>query len=257
MWKRTLIPVVIGLGLSMSVSGPAFSTLPAAGRQETSAPRVERLEQDLQQVITRVQPLLRRYGYLAVFLAILVEGVGIPAPGQTFLIAAALAAAHGSLSLVWVLIWASAAAMLGNSLGYLLGRWGGRPLLARFKVRGDRLARLENQFRHYGGSVVLVARFFDGLRQLNGIVAGMLAMPWNIFTLFNVLGAIFWTGFWGVGAYWLDREISTVHRVFRTIEPFVAAFTLLGLLTLALYLFRRRTQPPPPGSNQPRNRGPS
>ena len=128
-----------------------------------------------------MQPVFDRYGYLAVFLAILVEGVGIPAPGQTFLIAAALSAAHGNLSLVWVLILACLAAGLGNSLGYLLGRWGGRRLLARFKVRGDRLARLEEKFRRYGGGVVLVARFFDGLRQLNGIVAGMLAMPWKIF----------------------------------------------------------------------------
>ena len=73
-----------------------------------------------------MQPMLDRYGYLVVFLTILVEGVGIPAPGQTLLIAAALSAAHGNLSLVWVLIWACLAAGLGNSLGYLLGRWGGR-----------------------------------------------------------------------------------------------------------------------------------
>jgi membrane protein DedA with SNARE-associated domain len=174
-----------------------------------------------------------------------VEGVGIPAPGQTLLIAAALSAAHGNLSLVWVLILAGTAAMLGNSLGYLLGRRGGRPLLARFKVRGDRLARLEGQFRRYGGSVVLVARFFDGLRQLNGIVAGMLAMPWKVFTLFNALGAMLWTGVWGLGAYWLDREILTVHRAFRKIEPVVVALTVIGLLALLLYLFRRRTQSPP------------
>ena len=142
---------------------------------------VARLEHDLEQAVARVQPVFERYGYLVVFLAILVEGVGIPAPGQTLLITAVMDAAHGKLSLVWVLISACLAAGLGNSLGYLLGRWGGRRLLARFKVRGDRLARLEENFRRYGGVLVLVARFFDGLRQLNGIVAGMLEMPWKIF----------------------------------------------------------------------------
>ncbi len=245
MW-RLLVTLMLILGLAgfTLAYGPPLKAVSAsaAAREPRKAPspRVERLEQDLKQAVARVQPVLNRYGYPAVFLTILVEGVGIPAPGQTFLIAAALTAAHGNLSIVWVLIWAGTAAVLGNSLGYLLGRWGGRPLLARFKVRGDHLARLEERFRRYGGSLVLVARFFDGLRQLNGIVAGMLEMPWGVFTGFNVLGAVLWTGVWGLGAYWLDKEISTVHSAFRKIQPFVVALTLVGFLGLLVYLFRHR-----------------
>jgi membrane protein DedA with SNARE-associated domain len=67
-----------------------------------------------------------------------------------------------------------------------------------------------------------------------------LAMPWKIFMAFNVLGALLWTGVWGLGAYFLDKEITPVHRVFGQIEPFVVALTLGGLLTLMVYLFRRR-----------------
>ena len=90
-----------------------------------------------------------------------------------------------------------------------------------------------------------MARFFDGLRQLNGIVAGMLAMPWKIFTGFNVLGAILWTGVWGFGAYFLDQEINAVHSVFGRLGPYVVALTLVGFLALMVYLFRRgRTQKP-------------
>ena len=77
---------------------------PGAGTAPSS--RVERLEHDLKKAVARVQPVLDRYGYPAVFLTILVEGVGIPAPGQTLLIVAALTAAHGHLSIVWVLILA-------------------------------------------------------------------------------------------------------------------------------------------------------
>jgi membrane protein DedA with SNARE-associated domain len=112
------------------------------------------------------------------------------------------------------LIWACLAAGLGNSLGYLLGRWGGRPLLARFKVRGERLARLEERFRHYGGGVVLVARFFDVLRQVHGIMAGILKMPWKIFTVFNVLGAILWTGCgaWAISDQGINRSRSSPDR---------------------------------------------
>jgi membrane protein DedA with SNARE-associated domain len=244
-----LILMLIALAGFMPAWGPPGQPLPASAAvgdaKESPSPRVARLEHDLEQAVARVQPVFHRYGYLVVFAAILVEGVGIPAPGQTFLIAASLGAAHGNLSLVWVLISACLAAGLGNSLGYLLGRWGGRRLLARFKVRGGRLARLEDKFRRYGGGVLLVARFFDGLRQLNGIVAGMLEMPWKIFMAFNVLGAMLWTGVWGLGAYFLDQEIKPVHRAFGLIEPYAVALTLLGFLALMVYLFRRRrTQKP-------------
>jgi membrane protein DedA with SNARE-associated domain len=242
--RLALILMLLVLAGFLSAWGSPGPPLPASAAVRDDgagpSPRIERLEHDLDQAVARVQPVFERYGYLAVFLAILVEGVGIPAPGQTFLIAAALSAAHGKLSLVWVLIAACLAAGLGNSLGYLLGRWGGRRLLARLKVRGDRLARLEEKFRRYGGGLVLVARFFDGLRQLNGIVAGMLAMPGKIFMAFNVLGAILWTGVWGLGTYFLDQEISPVHRALGRIEPFVVALTLVGLLALMVYLFRRR-----------------
>jgi membrane protein DedA with SNARE-associated domain len=242
MLTKLLLTLILLFALAgfMPASGPAGPPLPVPAEARAPGPRVERLEQDLKEAVARVQPLVDRYGYPAVFLVILVEGVGIPAPGQTLLIAAALTAAHGHLSLVWVLICAGTAALLGNSLGYLLGRWGGRALLARFKVRGDHLARLEGYFRRYGGSVVLVARFFDGLRQLNGIVAGMLKMPWGVFTGFNLLGAILWTGVWGLGAYFFDKDIGAVHRAFRQVEPFVVALTLVGLLGLLVYLFRHR-----------------
>ena len=247
--KLLLTLMLVGLAGFMPAGGqpgpPPAAATEARDPGAAPASRVARLEHGLQNAVARVQPVLDRYGYPAVFLAILVEGLGIPAPGQISLIAAALTAAHGNLILVWVLICACLAAVLGNSLGYLLGRWGGRPLLARFKVRGDRLARLEGYFRRYGGGVVIVARFVDGLHQVNGIVAGMLEMPWRVFTGFNVLGAALWTGVWGLGAYWLDTEISTVHRAFRRVELFVLALTLVGVLALMVYLFRhRQTQKP-------------
>lgn len=241
--------MLVGLAGFIPAWGPTGPVLaaPDATMERGTAPasRVERLEQDFKKAVARVQPWIDRYGYPAVFLTILVEGVGIPAPGQTILIAAALSAAHGHLSIVWVLILAFLGAGLGNSLGYLFGRWGGRALLARLKVRGDHLARLEELFRRYGGGLVLVARFFDGLRQLNGLVAGMLELPWRVFTGFNLLGAVLWTGVWGLGTYWLDRDISMVHQIFAKIGPVAVVLTLVGFVALMVYLFhQRQTQKP-------------
>jgi membrane protein DedA with SNARE-associated domain len=199
-----------------------------------------RLAQDLEHAITRVMPWLEHYGYAAVFVTIMVEGVGMIAPGQTMLIAAALTASHGRLSIVWVLLAACLAAVLGNSLGYLLGRLCGRPLLVKLKVSEPRLARLEGYFSRYGRGVILAARFFDGLRQLNGIVAGVLRMDWGVFTVFNVLGAMLWTGVWGVGTYVLGKEISLYHSTFHKIKPWVATATIILVLVFLVYLFRRR-----------------
>ena len=196
----------------------------------------DRVVRDLKQAVDKVQPLLARYGYPAVFLAILVEGVGLVAPGQTLLIAAAFAAAQGRLNIVWVLLWAFTAAVAGTSLGYLIGSWGGRPLLRKIRVNERHLARMEDYFSRGGKWVVIFARFVDGLRQLNGIVAGMLKMPWQVFTSCNILGAALWTGVWGLGVYYFDKKIISLHLTLHQVRPWVAAFCLLAFLALLGYL---------------------
>lgn len=187
------------------------------------------------------QPVLDQYGYLAVFGAVAVEGFGIPAPGQTLLMAGALLAAHGSMSIEWLLLWVIVAAVLGNSLGYLLGRWGGRLVLGKVGVSEARLLWVESKFNRYGGSVVVVGRFVDGLRQLNGIVAGALEMPWWKFTFFNALGAVAWAALWGLGVYFLDKDIKTLFAVFHRLEPYLIVASLLALVALLIYLRRGRS----------------
>ena len=200
----------------------------------------------LEHAVAKVQPFLDRYGYTAVFLAVMVEGFGLIAPGQTLLIAAALTATRGNLNIAWVLFWACMAAVVGNSLGYLLGSWGGRPLLYKIRVNEQRLTRMEGYFTRYGKGLILFARFFDGLRQLNGIVAGMLKMPWKVFTTYNILGAILWTGFWGLGAYWLEKKIASLHLTFHAIGPWIALVSVLAFLALIVHLLRRHHKNGPP-----------
>jgi membrane protein DedA with SNARE-associated domain len=190
----------------------------------------------LNHYITLAQPVLDQYGYLAVFGAVLVEGFGIPAPGQTMLMAGSILAARGGMSIEWVLVLAFLAAVLGNSLGYLLGRWGGRLILEKVGISETRMLRMESLFNRYGGGVVFVGRFFDGLRQLSGIVAGTLEMPWWKFTVFNVLGAVTWTVLWGLGVYFLDQDIKTVFVVFHRVEPYIIVISLLAVIGLILYL---------------------
>lgn len=249
-WLRPLVQLVGSTILILGLTTLSFATAPQSHAfsdpdrsQETELstelPR-ERDVRDLEHIIAKVQPLLDRYGYPAVFLAVMVEGIGLLAPGQTLLIAAALTAAKGGLNITWVLIWTFTGAVLGNSLGYLIGRWGGRPLLHKIKVKEQQLRRMEEYFTRYGKWVVLIARFFDGLRQLNGFVAGIVKMPWKVFTTFNILGAVLWTGMWGLGAYFLGKKIASSHLTFIKIEPWIASLCLLCFLALLIYLLWKR-----------------
>jgi membrane protein DedA with SNARE-associated domain len=168
------------------------------------------------------------YGYLAVFLGIFLEDFGLPTPGETMLIAGAILASHGSLNIAWLLPIAWAAAISGDSIGYLIGATGGHKLLLRHGekvgITEERLQRVEAFFARYGDVVVVFARFFVILRQLNGIVAGMLEMPWPRFFLYNAIGAALWVGFWGGATYWLGR------RFFE----YLSSFGWDGQLALAL-----------------------
>ena len=200
----------------------------------------QRVTQDVKQDIARVQPWLDRYGYGAVALAVGVEGAGIPAPGETLLIAAAAdAVTSPRLHIGWLLLATFAAAALGNTLGYLIGRWGGRALLRRLRIDERHLQRVETAFARWGGWVIAFARFFDGPRQLNGIAAGILGMPWQRFTLFNLLGAALWVGFWGIGVYYLDEHLSDIVALIHRVNPWMAAATLAVVGVLALFIWRR------------------
>jgi membrane protein DedA with SNARE-associated domain len=156
---------------------------------------------DFERSLAKVQPLLERYGYGAAVVAVMVEGMGIPMPGQTLLMASAMEAGAGRMNITLVLSLVTLAATLGNSVGYAIGRWGGRVALDKLKVNPQRQQYLDDLFKRRGGTVILLARFLDGLRQLNGIVAGVLQMPWWTFTAYNVAGALLWTCSWGLGTH--------------------------------------------------------
>jgi membrane protein DedA with SNARE-associated domain len=190
--------------------------------------------------IGKVRPLLTRYGYAAVFVAILLEGFGIPAPGQTLLMAASIDAAGSRLSMVWILVFALSAAVLGNTIGYAIGLWGGHSLLKRLRVHQNHLERIERRFARDGAVVLLFARFFDGLRQLNGIVAGLLEMPWREFVVWNTLGAMLWTGVWGLGIYFLGRRMAFLHHLFRNVQPVILALAVAAAVALVVYLIWQR-----------------
>ncbi|MFE7558655.1 SpoIIE family protein phosphatase [Kitasatospora sp. NPDC057500] len=171
---------------------------------------------DLPGPLAALAPLLEQYGYPVVALFVLLDNCGIPAPGQTVLVLAAVFAGTGHLDFAAVVATAFAAAVAGNTLGHLIGATGGRAFVHRWGryvlLTPERTARAEVFFARHGGKVVTLARFVDGLRQTNGIVAGTTGMPWPRFQVFNVLGAALWVGVWASVGYLAGAHVGTVWR---------------------------------------------
>ena len=164
----------------------------------------------------------------------------MPLPGDSLVIASGLLASRGDMNIVLLIgaIWS--AAVLGDNVGYIIGRSGGRRLVlrhgARVGITEPRLAKVEGVFGRYGGEIVMVARFFVGLRQLNGIIAGTVAMPWPRFLLYNAVGAALWTGVWGFGAYVAGHHMSVILPWFHRLG--YAAIALAALAVVVLLVLR-------------------
>lgn len=184
------------------------------------------------------------YGYWAVALTLLCENAGIPVPGETtLLLASFLAYSQHQLNLGWIIFVGTCAATIGDNLGYLLGHYGGRPLLDRyrsfFRISPVALQRGEEIFARYGAAAIFFARFIFGLRVFAGPLAGVLRMPRRAFVLFNFLGAALWVATIASAGYLFGQHWRTLLSV---LERFNIA-AVIGAVAVILYLwwrYRRR-----------------
>ena len=188
--------------------------------------------------------LIGRYGYLAVFFGVSLEGAGVPLPGETVLIAAGALVHRGVLDLGDTLFFGILGAVVGGQIGYWVGRFGGRPFVLRWGrfalITPERLGHAEAFFARHGGSAVFLARFVVGLRVFGALVAGTSRMPWGKFAFYNVLGGTVWASVIVSLGYFLWASISLVeHWIGR------ASLLLLAVLALALLMrwaYRRVTR---------------
>lgn len=195
-------------------------------------------------VLGDLAPLLDHYGYLAIALVVLVEGFGLPAPGQTIILVGAVYAGAGRLDIALVAVIAILAATTGDSIGYWIGRIGGRRLVLRFGryvlLTPERLDRGERFYSGHGGKIVAFARFVDGLRQVNGVIAGSIGMAWPRFLLFNAIGAVLWVGTWaGLGYLAGTRIVEVYDEIHRYQWVVLGAVALVVLVLVGRKLVRR------------------
>jgi membrane protein DedA with SNARE-associated domain len=192
----------------------------------------------------KVEPLVRDYGSLAVLVMLTLESLGAPLPGESLLIFASVLAERGQLSFQSVLLAAWIGGVVGDNIGYLIGRGIGRTVLLRYGQKiglsDERLSKVEAVFARYGPLTVGFARFFAVLRQLNGVVAGTLKMGWWRFLFFNALGCAFWVLCWGLAGYVLGEHVTDIQALAHRLGLVGAALAAVVLIIVVIFVVGQR-----------------
>ena len=144
-----------------------------------------------------IEQYMLAYGYWAVFFGVMLENAGVPVPGETILLIAGYFASTGEFHLALVMLIAASGAVIGDNIGFAIGHHYGRNVLLRigrfFFLTPKRFARMEKYFEDHGNKTILVARFITGLRVFAALLAGASKMPWRVFVVYNVAGAVLWS----------------------------------------------------------------
>jgi membrane protein DedA with SNARE-associated domain len=182
---------------------------------------------------------LHVYGYPFITGLVILECAGLLVPGETVLLAASVAAAHGHLNIWLVIVSASIGAILGNFIGYLVGRALGHTLIAKYGPRVGlthrRLVLGRYMFAKHGGKMLFIARFLGGLRSFAAPLAGVNDMPWRAFVAWTVVSGIAWPIINGYGAYTLGNAAK------RFSGPFTIGFAVVAVavVLVIVYLAKR------------------
>jgi membrane protein DedA with SNARE-associated domain len=189
---------------------------------------------------------LETYGLILVFVFVAVECCGIPLPGETALITAAVLAGEGKFNIVAVIAVAAAAAIIGDNVGYWIGRTGGRALLERWgpiKRYSERvLPPGERFFRKHGGKTVFIGRFVSVLRVTAAWLAGITHMSWWRFFLWNAAGGIVWATLVSLLAYYFGKAAADAVANYG-VYALVAIVVVAAIAFVGMRLFKKRIEP--------------
>jgi membrane protein DedA with SNARE-associated domain len=192
-----------------------------------------------------VTHLIEHYGLFFLFGVVCLESAGLWLPGETALIAAAVYASNGHLSIIGVIVVAAAAAIIGDNIGYWAGREGGRRLLYHWDWLGRIADRVippaERFFDRHGGKAVFFARFFGGLRVTGAWMAGITRMTWWRFLSWNAAGGIVWAIGVGLLAFYAGKAAADALARYGVYGG-IAVGVLIVLAIAAIHFWRRRAE---------------
>jgi membrane protein DedA with SNARE-associated domain len=201
-----------------------------------------------QHLITELTPLLQEYGYFVLALAIAVEGMGIPAPGQSLLIVASFLSVSGTMSLPLILIVAGLSAFLGNTGGYLIGAKFGHVIERKQWIKPSNMTKMHAFIAKYGIVGLLLSRFVEGIKQFICLGCGMAEMSPLRFYVGNFFAVILWLIVFGLGPALLHDQIGHILAFYHHYQLWfwcIAATIIILLIATVWYFWRRRKQQTP------------
>jgi membrane protein DedA with SNARE-associated domain len=188
-------------------------------------------------IVQHLHEFVAAYGYFAVMILVGLESAGVPLPGETALVSAAVFAGQGTLHIGGVIACAALAAIIGDNAGYWVGREFGFPLIYKYgsaiHVDEGRLKVAQYLFMRHGGKIVFFGRFIAILRAFAAFLAGVNRMPWPEFLLFNAMGGIVWASIFGLGGYFLGLAFE--HYA-RPVGLAVLACAVIGAVLASRFL---------------------
>lgn len=190
-----------------------------------------------------IDQIITTFGYLGIFILIFAETgalVGFLLPGDTLLITAGIFAAKGSLNLAIIFLVVLAASILGNAVGYYLGKYYGKRLFKREDsafFKKSHLTRAKKFYDKHGGKAVIIARFIAGIRALAPLVAGMSDMPEKHFFTYTFIGGLFWAIILPLFGFYLGKAIPDVDQY---ILPTIIIVFCISLLPGVYHFWQKK-----------------
>ena len=191
-----------------------------------------------------IEHYMLMYGYWAVFFGVMLENAGVPLPGETILLIAGYFAATGEFHLPLVMLIAATGAVVGDNIGFAIGHHYGRGVLLRFGrfvfLTPKRVRSTEQYFENHGNKTILVARFITGLRVFAALFAGASKMPWRVFVVYNVAGAILWSVVISLLGYLFGQSLPLLVKwVGRSGTILLVAAIVIGIVVWRIRKYRR------------------
>ncbi|WP_261314715.1 DedA family protein [Vibrio hangzhouensis] len=200
--------------------------------------------QHLNDLLLAMKPLLEQYGYLALVVSIFLEGLGIPMPGQSLMVAASILASQHvmNLSLVMLVSWLSC--FVGNTCGYLLGYYFEGWLDSRGYISGPKMKKLQASILRYGPICLVISRFVEGMKQFMPLACGIAKMPRTEFLLGNAVATTIWVGVFSFITHVAFEHLPALEHLYQAhrLTVWLIAASIFAALVVALLNRKRRTR---------------
>ena len=186
-----------------------------------------------------MKPLLEQYGYLALIVSIFLEGIGIPMPGQSLMIAASIISSEHvmNLSLVMIVSWLSC--FFGNTCGYLIGYYFEGWLDKKGYISGSKMQKLQSTIQKYGPACLIVSRFVEGMKQFMPLACGIAKMPRKEFLLGNALATTIWVAVFSLLTNFTFEHLSILSQ-FYTDHRYMVWSSAALLFSLMIFVLLKR-----------------